>query len=145
MTAAQESPSVRRRPMIPIVATAVLVAATLAWLLWPSGTNGPTVLKAVSGGYSVQLSVDAPTLGGNTLTFDVTQPGGEPARLDAVTVEPVMPQMGHALAPVTATADTPGRYRAADTLLPMSGQWELTVSLHGPAGPAQLVFPLLVK
>lgn len=56
-----------------------------------------------------------------------------------------MAQMGHALAPVAAGPDGPGRFRAADVGLPMSGQWEITVSLRGPGGPAQVVFPLLVK
>jgi hypothetical protein len=27
----------------------------------------------------------------------------------------------------------------------MAGQWEITVSLRGPGGPAQVVFPVLVK
>ncbi|MEC3975409.1 FixH family protein [Amycolatopsis sp. H20-H5] len=136
---------VRRRPLVPIVVAALLVAAALAWLRWPGGTSGPTVTKTVAGAYTVQLSVDAPKLGTNTLAVDVADSGGKPVRLDEVTVEPVMPQMGHALTPVKATSDAPGRYLAADTVLPMSGQWELTVSLRGPAGAAQVVLPLLVK
>jgi nitrogen fixation protein FixH len=91
------------------------------------------------------LSADNPKLGTNSLAVEVTDAAGKPASLDAVTVEPVMPQMGHAFAPVTAVADGPGRYRAAETSLPMSGQWEIAVTLRGPGGTSQAVFPLLVK
>jgi YtkA-like len=126
---------VRRRTSALIPAGALIVAL-LVWLCWPSGDDGPTVQQATTGEHQVQLTVDDPRLGLNSLAVDIA-----PSTVDRVTVEPVMPQMGHALAPVTATAAGPGRYQAEITL-PMTGQWEITVRL-GEAG--EVVFPLLVK
>jgi nitrogen fixation protein FixH len=125
------------------VATAAVVGL-LAWLLWPSD-GAATVLTADTAQHSVQLSVDHPKQGANSFDVRITDRGGRPATVDSVTVEPVMPQMGHALSPVTAGAQTPGSYHAADTVLPMPGQWEITVSLHAASGTEQVVFPLLVK
>ena len=134
-------PRQRRRPVALIAVVVVVAAVLLGWLLWGGGgASGPTVQRSTSGPYTVQLSTDSPRVGGNTFAFDVTGPAP-----DGVTVEPVMPQMGHAITPVPATADGPGRFRAADVGLPMSGQWEITVSLRGPAGAAQVVFPVLVN
>ncbi|MCU1684786.1 MAG: hypothetical protein JWQ81_5525 [Amycolatopsis sp.] len=102
------------------------------------------MLNSGAGPYNVRLSVDNPRLGTNSVTVDVSDATGAPAALKTVAVEPVMPLMGHALAPITATAAGPGHYQASAIVLPMSGQWEFTVSLTGPAGAAQAVFPLLV-
>ncbi|MBE1499226.1 hypothetical protein H4696_006326 [Amycolatopsis lexingtonensis] len=129
-----------RRPTTLIVAVALVAAGLLTWLLWPGGGAKPTTQQAVSGPYTVQFSADRPRIGGNTFAVAVTGPAP-----DAVTIAPVMAQMGHALAPVPAGPDGPGRFRAADVGLPMAGQWEITVSLRGPGGAAQVVFPLLVN
>ncbi|WP_318305924.1 FixH family protein [Amycolatopsis solani] len=129
-----------KRPTVLIAAVAVVAAGLLTWLLWPGGGAKPTTQQAVSGPYTVQFSADRPRIGGNTFAVAVTGPAPE-----AVTVAPVMAQMGHALAPVPAGPDGPGRFRAADVGLPMAGQWEITVSLRGPGGAAQVVFPLLVN
>ncbi|HEY3463740.1 MAG TPA: FixH family protein [Amycolatopsis sp.] len=128
-----------RRPTLLIAVVALAVVAGAAWLLWPRDAK-PSTQQAVSGPYTVQFSADEPRIGGNTFAVAVTGPAP-----DAVTVAPVMAQMGHAFAPVVAGPDGPGRFRAADVGLPMAGQWEITVSLRGPGGPAQVVFPLLVK
>jgi nitrogen fixation protein FixH len=125
-------------------AAAAVVAGLLAWLLWPSGSEA-TVLTADTAQHVVRLSVDDPKQGANSFGLRITDHGGQPAIVDSVTVEPVMPQMGHALTPVTAGAGAPGDYRAADTVLPMPGQWEITVSLHAAGGTEQVVFPILVK
>ncbi|EME60262.1 FixH family protein [Amycolatopsis decaplanina] len=129
----------RRKPVLLISVVAVLVAAIAAWLVWPS-SGGEQVRRSTQGPYTVQLSVEDPHQGGNVFALTVT--GATP---DVVTLEPVMPQMGHALAPSPAIAEGPGRFRTGDVLLPMPGQWEITVSLRGPSGATQHVFPLLVK
>jgi hypothetical protein len=127
-----------RRRILVLAPAIVVLAAVLAFLLWPSG-GGPSVAQASGRLYQVRLTVDDPRLGTGVLTLDVT-----PSTVDTVTVEPVMPQMGHALSPVGATETAPGRYRAEITF-PMVGQWEITVALHGPSGADQVVVPLLVK
>lgn len=130
----------QRRPVLLISVVTILVVAILAWLLWPSGDAGAQVQRSTQGAATVELSVTDPHQGGNVFALTVT--GAAP---DVVSVEPVMPQMGHALAPSPAIAEAPGRYRTGDVLLPMAGQWEITVSLRGPSGATQHVFPLLVK
>ncbi|HKN56497.1 MAG TPA: hypothetical protein VJX66_28660 [Amycolatopsis sp.] len=118
---------------------AVIVAGIVAWLVWGTGTSGTAVQQAVSGPYTVRLDTGEARIGANSFTFDVTPaPTG-------VSVEPVMAQMGHALAPVPAGPDGAGHFRADGIELPMSGQWELAVTLNGPGGPFRTVFPLLVK
>jgi hypothetical protein len=129
-----------KRPTLLITVVVLVVAAGAAWLLWGGGSTKPTTQQATSGPYTVQFSTDEPRIGGNTFAVAVTGPAPE-----AVTVAPVMAQMGHALTPVPAGPDGPGHFRAPDVGIPMSGQWEITVSLRGPGGPAQVVFPLLVK
>jgi hypothetical protein len=129
-----------KRPTLLIIVVALIVVAGATWLLWPNGSAKPTAQQAVSGPYTVQFSADEPRIGGNTFAVGVTGPAPE-----AVTVAPVMAQMGHAFPTVPAVPDGPGRFRAADVGLPMAGQWEITVSVRGPGGPAQVVFPLLVK
>lgn len=130
----------RKRPYLPIAAVLVVVAGVVAWLVLGHGTEAASVQKSTSGPYTVQLPGFEPHVGNNTLTVQVS--GAAPA---AVSFEPVMPQMGHALAPVPAAPAGSGTYRADGVALPMAGQWEITVSLRGPAGGAQVVFPLLVK
>ncbi|HET6709599.1 FixH family protein [Amycolatopsis sp.] len=129
-----------RRPTLPIAVVVLIVAAGAGWLLWGGGAAKPTAQQAVSDPYTVRFAADEPRIGGNTFTVEVDGPVP-----DTVTVAPVMAQMGHAFAPVPAAPDGPGRFRATGVGLPMAGQWEITVSLRGPGGPAQVVFPLLVK
>lgn len=122
-----------------MLAPAVAVAVALAvWLWWPSGSSA-SVQQATGKRYQVRLTVPDPRLGGNTLTLELA-----PSKADSVTVDPVMPQMGHALAPVPASPAGPGRYQA-ETTLPMTGQWEITVVVHDQSGADQIVFPLLVR
>ncbi|WP_158887668.1 FixH family protein [Amycolatopsis anabasis] len=137
--------AVRRKPVALIAGVVVAAGVLLAWLLWPAGDSGPNVLRGGTERYAVELSLDNPRVGANSVALLVTDPRGAPVALDSVTVEPVMPQMGHAITPVPAGPDGPGRYRAHDLVLPMSGQWELTVRLRGAPGPDQVVFPLLVN
>lgn len=124
------------------VAAGLVAVALLAWLLWPTA-DIPTVLRADTGGHVVQLSMGTPRLGANSVRLDVTE-HGRPAELAAVTVEPVMARMGHALAPVPAVPEGTG-YRVPDLPLTMGGQWVLTVTLHTAAGPRHVDFPLLVN
>ncbi|GAA3136795.1 FixH family protein [Streptosporangium carneum] len=133
----------RRRTLWTAACLAVLAGAAL-WLLWPRGDTGPTVLRGGTTHYRVQLTVDAPRAGANPVTVNVTDLQGRPATLRKVTVEPVMPNMGHAAEPVDAVAEGPGRYRAGSLSLPMSGTWALNVLLHGPTGTDQTAFPILV-
>ncbi|GAA4439812.1 hypothetical protein ACFQV2_16885 [Actinokineospora soli] len=119
------------------VVAALFAVAVVGWLVWPTD-SAPTVLHASTGTHAVRLELAEPKTGVAGVRLEVTGP--EP---DAVTVEPVMPQMGHVIPPVPATRDGAG-YRA-DVPLTMGGQWVITVTLHGPTGTEDVDFPLLVN
>lgn len=135
-------PQSGRRLGVLIAVAVVVIAGLLVWLLWPSGGSGPTVLDSAAGSYTVQLTVDNPRMGGNTVDLNVTDEHGRPAVGKTVTVNAVMPQMGHAIPPVPTTSDSPGHYRAATVMLSMTGQWEIAVVI---SGVGQAVFPVLVN
>ncbi|ONI79268.1 hypothetical protein ALI144C_25920 [Actinosynnema sp. ALI-1.44] len=116
-----------------------LVVAVAALLLWPTSGKGHE-LVADSQRYSFKVNAQPLKQGTNTLDIEVTDKSGTPASGD-VTIEPAMPQMGHALSPVTAVRTRPGRFRVDGVDLPMPGQWEITVSL----GTERVVFPLLLN
>jgi YtkA-like protein len=130
-----------------IVASAALVVviALVALVFRANSGDGTTTATASTPRYTVRLSVADPRTGPNSIGLEVTDPAGAPVEPAEVTVEPVMPQMGHALAPVTAVPEAPGRFRAATTDLPMAGPWQITVSLRDASGVDHVVFPLLVK
>jgi hypothetical protein len=133
----------RARRTVPLAGLAALVVVVLTWLVWPSPA-GPAVATAGTDRHTVRLSAVPPRIGPISLLLDVTDAAGRPAVLDGVSVAPVMPQMGHALPPVTAVGEAPGRYRVGVTL-PMSGQWEIAVTLRDRTGGDQVVVPLLVR
>ncbi|MER7212644.1 FixH family protein [Streptosporangium sp. NPDC020072] len=131
----------RRRGAWAAVCVAVLAGAAL-WLLWPRGGSGPTVLRNGTEHYRVRLTVERSGTG--PVTVDVADLRGRPVTLRSVTVEPVMTNMGHALEPVPAVAQGPGRYRAERLALPMGGAWAFTVLMNGPGGTDRVTFPVLV-
>jgi len=133
-----------KRTILACAALAIVVAL-VALVFRATSADETTTATASTPRYTVRLSVADPRTGPNSLGIEVTDPAGTPAKPAEVTVEPVMPQMGHALAPVTAVPEAPGRFRAATTDLPMAGPWQITVSLRDASGVDHVVFPLLVK
>lgn len=124
-----------------LLAAAVLIVAALAvWWLWP-GSGEKSVQRMAAGPYLVHLTVadGSPKTGDNTVELEITDQQGDPATPAEVSVEPAMPQMGHAVPPATAAVVTPGHYRATVNL-PMPGQWEIAVQLSGPAGSGTATF-----
>lgn len=126
----------------------VVVAALV---LWPSGDDNQPYL-AESKQLSFRLTPASTKAGINSFDLQVTDRAGNPAQGD-VTVEPVMPQMGHAIAPITAGPWEPGHYKVENVDLSMAGQWEITVSMStmslstgsmSTASTERVVFPLLL-
>jgi len=119
-----------------------VVAATTVWLA--IAQRGPHTEVAIGGSaqYTVRIVVSASRI--DPWTLEVADRAGRPAEVDQVTVEPVMPGMGHAAAAVVATPEAPGRYRAEGIRLPMSGQWEITVRLRRGAAQEEILIPLTV-
>ncbi|WP_220448772.1 FixH family protein [Nonomuraea mesophila] len=130
--------------VLPAVVVALIAAALLVVPPWLTGAGG-TTMTASTAAYTVRLSTDGPREGPNTFDLDVTTRDGAPADLDDVTLQPVMPQMGHAYPPVTAVRTGPGRYRAKDTVLAMTGYWQINVTLRGANDVQHAAFTLLVS
>jgi hypothetical protein len=116
---------------------ALAVVAVLALLLWPRAA-APVVVAGQAGPHHVQLALDTPAVGVHDLALDVTGP------VDRLVVAPVMVEMGHASAPVTATPAAPGRFEAAGVEFFMPGRWDVTVTVHGPDGSDDVVLPVLI-
>ncbi|MGI5499922.1 FixH family protein [Lentzea sp. CA-135723] len=126
-----------KRSVIAVVAGVLAVVAAVV-VLWPRTVEAQPHL-AESSDLRFELTPDSTRSGSNAFDLRITDRSGNAADGD-VTVEPAMPQMGHALAPITAAAQAPGRYRVAGVDLTMPGQWEITVSLRGE----RVVIPLLL-
>jgi len=127
---------VRRYALGALAGVVALVAALL--VLWPRDVEArPQV--AESARFRFELTPASTKSGSTTLDLRVTDRAGNAAAGD-VTVEPAMPLMGHALAPITAAPVEPGHYRVGDVGLFMAGQWEITVSLS----TERVVIPLLL-
>ncbi|MET9489603.1 FixH family protein [Nocardia sp. NPDC006630] len=120
------------------IAAAVIVAL-VTWWVWPS--DSAPAQRMTAGPYRVELTVGdgSAHTGDISAELEITDQQGKPAAPDRVSVEPAMPQMGHAVPPATATTVTPGHYRAVVNL-PMPGQWEIAVNLSGPQGSGRATF-----
>ncbi|MET0702658.1 MAG: FixH family protein [Mycobacterium sp.] len=115
-----------RQRLVVIAAIAAVVVGAGILVLWPKpmAVSAPT---ATAGPYLVQL-IGESKVGIGPVIVEITGNGGQPPTPDSVTIEPAMPQMGHATTPVAATAQGDGRYRA-DVDLSMAGQWDITVRI----------------
>lgn len=116
----------RQRLLVTAAIAAVLVGAGF-WLLWPSST-ADSAATATAGPYRVRLAGEPPTIGVTPITVEISGIATRTPTPDAVTLEPAMPQMGHATSPVAAITQGDGRYRA-DVDLSMAGQWDITVRI----------------
>jgi hypothetical protein len=123
-------------------ALGAVIVVVAALILWPSSEETQPYL-AETEHLSFRLTAASTKTGINSFDLEITDRSGNPAQGD-VTVEPAMPQMGHAISPVTAGPQEPGRYKVEHVDLAMAGQWEITVSLDRPAGTERVVFPLLL-
>ncbi|MGW6447290.1 FixH family protein [Lentzea sp. NPDC055074] len=126
-----------KRSVIAVVAGAIAVLAAVV-VVWPRDVEAQPHL-AESARLRFELTPTSTKTGSNSFDLRITDRTGNAADGD-VTVEPAMPQMGHALAPITAAPQAPGRYRVAGVDLFMAGQWEITVSLRSE----RVVIPLLL-
>jgi hypothetical protein len=55
-----------------------------------------------------------------------------------------MPSMGHATSELAGTTVGSGRYRFQGELFPMTGRWDLTVTVTSTGGPDQITLPVTV-
>jgi hypothetical protein len=102
------------------------------------------VLHTGTSHYVVTATVDNPRIGATAVEIDVTSRTGGLAHPAAVTVQALMPLMGHAAPPVPAVPVGGGRYRADGVPLMMTGPMELLLSIEFAGGVDHLTLPITV-
>jgi len=127
-----------KRSVLGALAVVVALLGALV-VLWPRGIEAQPHL-AESEQFRFVLTPASTRSGSNSFDLRITDRAGNPAQGSEVVVEPAMPQMGHAIAPITAGPLGPGHFQAVGVDLPMAGQWEITVSLNAQ----RVVIPLLL-
>ena len=129
--------TVRGRWAVAVVG--VLAAAAVALLFWPRPST-PVDVTGYAGPHQVRLLISTPTVGAHDVAVEVT----DAASAQRVVIAPVMVDMGHASAPVLATATVPGHFTAAGVEFFMSGRWDVAITVHGPDGATEVVLPVLI-
>ena len=127
----------KRSVVVALAAVIAIVGAVV--VLWPRTVEALPHL-AESAQLRFELTPASTKSGVNSFDLRITDRSGNPAPGSDVVVEPAMPQMGHAIAPITTGPAEPGLYRVRDVGLLMAGQWEITVSLSAE----RVVIPLLL-
>jgi hypothetical protein len=115
---------------------AAIVAGVLVATYWPSHqASAAPQLAGASADYTVQLGLPHPSPRADQLVdVTVARRDHAPVGLDQVTLDALMPSMGHTMPALTAVQTAPGHYRTQGQLFLMAGSWQLTVSLHGANG-----------
>ncbi|NUW37703.1 hypothetical protein HTZ77_40805 [Nonomuraea sp. SMC257] len=122
------------------VAAAALVAAAVAlYVVNRSAAAEPINLTTTGTRYAATVRIADPVPG--RVTVEVTVSKGN---ADTVALSAVMAEMGHSTPEISATRREPGRFVAVGELFPMSGVWELSIRLDGPAGEEQLAVKTLI-
>ncbi|MFI7451958.1 hypothetical protein ACIBQX_30985 [Nonomuraea sp. NPDC049714] len=122
------------------VATATLVAAAVAlFVVGRSTAAEPVDLTTTGARYTATVHIADPAPGQVTVEIEVSE-----GDADTVALSAVMTQMGHSTPEISATERAPGRFVAAGELFTMSGVWELSIRLDGPAGEEQLAVRTLI-
>jgi YtkA-like len=124
---------------VPGVLAVVVAVLGAVVVFWPRAVEAQPYL-AETAGLRFVLTPASTRSGVNSFDLRITDRSGSPAQGSEVVVEPAMPQMGHAIAPITAGPVEPGRYEIRDVGLFMAGQWEITVSFSAE----RVVIPLLL-
>ncbi|MEU9806075.1 hypothetical protein [Mycobacterium sp. NPDC050853] len=116
------------------VGLGVIVAAVLAlaWIAWPSPPKAIT-LHSGTEHYTITVTVDNPRVGMTALEIAIAdrEDPGLPES-ESVTVELVMPLMGHAMPPQREIIS--GRTKFDQVMLSMAGPWEIVVTVTPPSG-----------
>ncbi|HEX4813905.1 MAG TPA: FixH family protein [Nonomuraea sp.] len=122
-----------------LIAVALVAAATVIFIVGRGLGAEPLRVSSTGARYAVTVLVDRPTTGRVTVEVQVTS-----GDADSVSLSAVMPDMGHATPEVPARERQPGRFAAEGELFPMTGAWELSIRLNGPAGEEVLVITALI-
>lgn len=113
---------------------AAIVAAVLvlAWVAWPARPKAVTLYSGTEH-YAITVTIDDPRVGTTALEVSITD--REDPNLpesETVTVELVMPLMGHAMPPLREVVS--GRTTFDQVMLSMAGPWDIVVTVTPPSG-----------
>ncbi|MEV4068162.1 hypothetical protein ACGFJC_04045 [Nonomuraea fuscirosea] len=122
-----------------LAAVALVVVAVTLFVVGRSVAAEPLRLTTTGTRYAVTVLIEDPAPGRVTAEVEVTS-----GDADTVTLSAVMADMGHSTPEVAAREREPGRFLAEGELFAMSGVWELSIRLDGPAGEEQLAVKALI-
>ncbi|MFF3671827.1 hypothetical protein [Microtetraspora malaysiensis] len=123
-----------------VVAATMLVTAAVALFVVVRSTAAEPVNLTITGTrYAATVLIADPAPGQVTVEIKVSK-----GDADTVALSAVMAEMGHSTPEISATKREPGRFVAVGELFPMSGVWELSIRLDGPAGEEQLAVKTLI-
>ncbi|WP_078291096.1 hypothetical protein [Mycobacterium sp. D16R24] len=113
---------------------AVIVAAVLGltWIAWPSAPKAVTLYSGTEH-YAITVTVDNPRVGITALELAVaSRENGNLPESESVSVELVMPLMGHAMPPLREVVSC--RTTFDQVMLSMAGPWDIVVTVTPPSG-----------
>ncbi|MFG3441514.1 hypothetical protein ACGF0J_30075 [Nonomuraea sp. NPDC047897] len=113
---------------------ALVVAAVTFFVVGRTTAAEPIAIRSTGAHYAVTVLVHG-------RTAEVRLDRGD---ADTVALSAVMPHMGHAMPEVATRERAPGRFRAEGEVFTMTGAWELSVRLTGPAAEEVLTVKALV-
>ena len=138
----------RQTRLLTAAALVAIAAVILGWWAWPRPTSA-TVLHTGTAHFVISVTADYPRLGACDVEIALTarESGGARPPIDAVQIQAVMPLMGYATQPVTASPITEGnsRFRAGGLPLMVTGPWELLVGINFPGGADYVMLPFWVS
>ncbi|MFF4774380.1 hypothetical protein ACFY05_16115 [Microtetraspora fusca] len=122
-----------------VAAAALVIAAVALYVVGRSTAAEPVNLTTTGSRYTATVLIADPAPGQVTVEIKVSK-----GDADTVALSAVMAEMGHSTPEISATMREPGRFVAVGELFPMSGVWELSIRLDGPAGEEQLAVKTLI-
>jgi hypothetical protein len=138
----------RQTRLLTAAALVAIAAAILGWWAWPRPASA-TVLHTGTAHFVIAVTADYPRLGACDVEIVLTarESSGAQPPIDAVQIQAIMPLMGYATQPVTASPITEGnsRFRAGGLPLMVTGPWELLVAINFPGGADYVTLPFWVS
>ncbi|UBU17409.1 FixH family protein [Nonomuraea gerenzanensis] len=127
------------RKKLVLMGGALVAAGVAVFVMGRAATTGPLELTTTGARYAATVVIEDPKPGRVAVAVEVNE-----GDADSVAVSAVMADMGHSTPELAATEREPGRFLAEGELFPMSGVWELSIRLDGPAGEEQLAVKALI-
>ena len=138
----------RQTRLLTAAALVAIAAAILGWWAWPRPTSA-TVLHTGTAHFVIAVTADHPRRGACDVEIVLTarESSGAQPPIDAVQIQAIMPLMGYATQPVTASPITEGnsRFHAGGLPLMVTGPWELLVAINFPGGADYVTLPFWVS